>query len=182
MKIFFCDYLDNYPLNSVSLTMLQNNTKRGEDCRMGKKLVKFLFIFALVGSGFFGVVGSKAEAASSNNGYIKTNGGKCTVRMYTDYYTYSKTASTVDSWATATGTCKTMYYKMTVKYGDSGHSAGKQQFTGSFSRQTPTKAFAISQIGKSEPYNSYRIRIDLYSDSNRKNHIGATDTKVIINR
>lgn len=96
---------------------------------MGKKLVKFLFIFALVGSGFFGVVGSKAEAASSNGGYIKTNGGKCTVRLYSDYYTYSKTASTVDAWATASGTCNTMYYTMRIKYGDSGHNAGTQIHT-----------------------------------------------------
>ncbi|MGX1266643.1 thiaminase [Rossellomorea marisflavi] len=149
---------------------------------MGKKLVKFLFIFTLVVSGFFGVVGSKAEAASSNGGYIKTNGGKCTVRMYSDYYTYSKTASTVDAWATASGTCKTMYYTMRIKYGDSGHNAGTQIHTGSFSSQTPTKAFSISRIGKSEPSNTYRVWIDLYSNSSKTNWIGATDTKVIINR
>ncbi|KML05222.1 hypothetical protein [Rossellomorea marisflavi] len=149
---------------------------------MGKKVMKLFVVFALTIGGFFSVVGSNAEAASSNGGVIKVNGGKCEVRMYTDYYTYSKSASTVDAYATGKGTCPTLYYTMSVKYGDSGHNASSQKHTGSFSKQTPTKAFSISRIGKSEPSTTYRVWIDVYSNSAKTKWLGATDTKVIINR
>lgn len=147
---------------------------------MGTKIFKVLFVLVLTVSAFFGVVGSKAEAASSNGGYIKVNGGKCTVKLYTDYYTYSKTASTVDAWATASGTCKNMKYKIDVRYGDSGHVAIKDEYiqSGSFSFRTPDKKFAIKNIGKKEPSTTYRVFLTLYADGGSK----GTDTKVIIKR
>lgn len=123
-----------------------------------------------------------ADAASSN-GYVYNHNG-CKVQVYTDYYTYSKNAKTVDAWATNSG-CGKLYYTMKV-VDQWGHSASSQTHTGHFSSQTPIKSFDISKISRYNdsmgPSSAYMVEIYFYKDAAKTKYVGMANTNIVVNK
>lgn len=98
----------------------------------------------------------KAEAAYGSWSRVTST---CEVRVWTDYTTYTSSATTIDAFAELKGSCQKYDYKMYVQvYGFAGAISPVQ--TGWFSSRTPTKYFNLNQL-KGSSYTDSVVTIEL---------------------
>ncbi|MDP0484150.1 hypothetical protein [Bacillus subtilis] len=113
---------------------------------------------------------STAEAATSS--WQTVNGVKgCKVRVYTDASTYSKRASSIDTYAETNGKCGTLNYRMGVTTRDGEWNLGNYFIKGSFSKRTPIKKFYFSKLAKPEFKERWEVNVELYKGSKFKDAV-----------
>ncbi|AFQ58456.1 cell wall-binding protein [Bacillus subtilis subsp. subtilis] len=94
------------------------------------------------------VVAPKEKAEAASSGWQPVSGiSGCKIRVITDAYTYTKSATSIDAYAETNGKCGKLNYKSfgvsIVEGGDIG-----PQYSGYFSSRTPTKKFYFSKLPK----------------------------------
>lgn len=138
-----------------------------------KKITKVLLVMALVTVCSLGMLPTnKAEAATSPWFSVPSAGSGCQVRVWTDYDTYTATATTVDTYAETNGKCGTIYYSAFVE--DAYSWISSETHTGYFTSRTPTKKFYISKF-QSRSFNpvTASVTFQLYSNSSHSTTIGS---------
>ncbi|KXZ21821.1 hypothetical protein P4T89_03560 [Bacillus nakamurai] len=127
-----------------------------------KKLFKSIIISAAL------LMGTAAVAPSASATWSGHQTSK-KVRVYTDETTYSSRATSVD-WKAEKSTAGRVYYSAMLIRSDNYSNSSAQR--GNFITTTPLKKFSLSGVKPG----TYRVIVNIYSDSNERNYIGSASS------
>lgn len=128
---------------------------------------KILLAGILALTGMFSLGSMDAEAAYGSWKSVKQGGSNCKVRIWTDYTTYTASASTVDYKIYNNGSCSNLKYKSSLEVNVAGGSVALSGYhTGNFNNSSPVKKFSLSPL-KNYNYNSFGAQVSahLYTSS-----------------
>lgn len=133
-----------------------------------KKIFKNLTIAAVAVASLVTLTpNDKAEAATTG---WQTLWGNCQVRIWVDAYTYTKGATTIDTWAEQNGACGRLDYEAYLRVGE-GHFT-ESQVTGSFTGRSNTKSLYLRPIRNAglNSGSSARVEYNFYNGNFAQSH------------
>ena len=117
--------------------------KGDESENMKKTLLAGILAFVVM----FSLGSFNAEAAYGSWTSVKQGGSSCKVRIWTDYTSYSASATTVDYKIYNNGSCSNLKYESSLEVYVAGGSVALSGYhTGNFSNSSPVKRFSLSPL------------------------------------